>query len=824
MRMRLALVFALLSSAALAQSGVAVKQSGNITPNQVPWWISSGVIGGGVTSADSPISSFGVTNNGGNGLCANSDRITAAGRNTLCFGTTTNGHSKIIVQNYGTATAQPLDMIINGTTYPFPFVVGGIVGPNSTTVGDLVVWNNTAGTLVKDSNVLPNGATATTQALNDATTKVATDAFVQNQIAVAPLIVGTTSISGGTSNCIAYDLAGVLACSTTLPSGLTIPGFTGTGADTTYNFRANNLSDVANATTSIQNLFSGQYIGIPVNSQGAVNDGVTNNARYIAAAATLANTNKVGLIFSSGINYKTTPIQFGGSNPATGTFTGSISTTTLTVTSTPTIPLTVGQTLTGAGVTAGTKITALGTKTGGWIGTYTVDTSQTVGSITFTATAPTFTASIAGTTMTVTAVANGALNLVDSLVGGTIIAGTTIVGNSSVNAGACSPNCTGAGSTGTYAVSYSQTVTSGTVRAYPLTVVPIPNFVVGAVGGETQTIITPFGSNSVPTPLIKIVDPPALGAVLGFEIAYLRINAQSFNGNALEFHGFANTSSGGQPHAHDLTVTGATGSTCGMNVVGNAGSGAGFGVIESQFSRISAVGNTVCDYNFDGNNGDGSYNIQAVLMERISANSLATGDGFIQDYANTSCIECLSENMTGKALNLDHTHHSKWYDFYAESTAAITGTSNSLGVEITGQTVAGSAPNSTLKSCVSCNIDVYDGTNFIRNAGAVTASGQITSTFGTPTIASGACGTGTNGTIAGTNQSGAITIGASATTTCTVSFSATITAPNACLVFPGNATAAATGTTVAWVGAPSTSQWVLNGSALANTVYRYICL
>jgi len=119
-------------------------------------------------------------------------------------------------------------------------------------------------------------------------------------------------------------------------------------------------------------------------------------------------------------------------------------------------------------------------------------------------------------------------------------------------------------------------------------------------------------------------------------------------------------------------------------------------------------------------------------------------------------------------------------------------------------------------------VPLLNGNN--TNSGLNTFSGQIVSTFGTPTIASGACGTGTNGSISGTNQSGSITIGASATTTCTISFSTTITAPGACLIFPGNATAAATGTTVARVGTPSATAWVVTGSALANTVYSYICL
>jgi len=66
-----------------------------------------------------------------------------------------------------------------------------------------------------------------------------------------------------------------------------------------------------------------------------------------------------------------------------GVVTGAIETTTLTVSAVTSGSLSVGQTISGTGVTAGTKITALGTGTGG-TGTYTVSASQTVSSTTIT--------------------------------------------------------------------------------------------------------------------------------------------------------------------------------------------------------------------------------------------------------------------------------------------------------------------------------------------------------------------------------------------------------------------------------------------------------
>lgn len=105
-------------------------------------------------------------------------------------------------------------------------------------------------------------------------------------------------------------------------------------------------------------------------------------------------------------------------------------------------------------------------------------------------------------------------------------------------------------------------------------------------------------------------------------------------------------------------------------------------------------------------------------------------------------------------------------------------------------------------------------------------NGSDTLQPGTPTIGSGACGAGSNGVItSGDNQAGLITIGASATTTCTIAFSATLAvAPRACNITPANATAAAWGTTVARVSSISASQWVITGSALASAAYYYQCM
>lgn len=110
-------------------------------------------------------------------------------------------------------------------------------------------------------------------------------------------------------------------------------------------------------------------------------------------------------------------------------------------------------------------------------------------------------------------------------------------------------------------------------------------------------------------------------------------------------------------------------------------------------------------------------------------------------------------------------------------------------------------------------------------SGNETFSGQIIPAYGTPTIASGACGATTNGTLAAgsTNQSGEIIIASASTASCTVSFSATLSAaPLACIVGAGNSQAS-TEITAAYVSAITTGHFVLTGTTLASTDWYYHC-
>jgi hypothetical protein len=150
------------------------------------------------------------------------------------------------------------------------------------------------------------------------------------------------------------------------------------------------------------------------------------------------------------------------SSPSSAIFTGSISTTTLTVTSVLSGTIAIGQAIFGQGIAQNTVITALGTGSGG-VGTYTVSDSQTVASTTINSVASPaiVTGSISGTTLTVSAVTSGTLKIGQTIEGSGVTDGTIIKAFG-----------TGSGGAGTYTVSASQTVSSTTIYALNWTVLP----------------------------------------------------------------------------------------------------------------------------------------------------------------------------------------------------------------------------------------------------------------------------------------------------------------------------------------------------------------
>lgn len=146
MKKLLALAALLLATPALAQT---VTQSGTVTRNHIPYWVTSGVIGDSGSATDSPISGIGVTNEGGAGLCVSSQRASAAGRQQLCFSASTATGGIISLQNYGTATAQGLSFVINGTPVNLPTGGGNFLVSSGVIVnGHLPCFSGTLGVVV----------------------------------------------------------------------------------------------------------------------------------------------------------------------------------------------------------------------------------------------------------------------------------------------------------------------------------------------------------------------------------------------------------------------------------------------------------------------------------------------------------------------------------------------------------------------------------------------------------------------------------------------------------------------------------------------------
>lgn len=176
-------------------------------------------------------------------------------------------------------------------------------------------------------------------------------------------------------------------------------------------------------------------------------------------------------------------------------FTGSIATTTLTVSAVTQGIIRVGDVLSGTGVTALTTITALGTGSGG-TGTYTVSISQTAGSTTITG---------VNNVLNVTAVGSGTLAVGQTVTGGTIAASTTITALG-----------TGTGGTGTYTLSGAkQQSNSGTVTATSTALTVAYDSTSGAyilTSGITGTISTAAFATGTTAASLKLTS--ATGAVL----------------------------------------------------------------------------------------------------------------------------------------------------------------------------------------------------------------------------------------------------------------------------------------------------------------------
>lgn len=172
-------------------------------------------------------------------------------------------------------------------------------------------------------------------------------------------------------------------------------------------------------------------------------------------------------------------------------FTGSISGTTLTVSSVESGSLDEDVLITGAGIAPGTIINGLGTGLG-YTGTYSVGVSQNIGKTPMNSSGAYFTGSISGNTLTVTAVQSGTIAV------GMVLSGSGITSNVKI-----SQLGTGTGGVGTYTLVWTPSTFTGSISGTTLTVTSMG---VGSSEIEIGTQITGTGVTAGTT----IITPPAV--------------------------------------------------------------------------------------------------------------------------------------------------------------------------------------------------------------------------------------------------------------------------------------------------------------------------
>ncbi len=256
--------------------GQSVQYVTPVTRNHIPVWNTNGVLADGGSSADSPISSIGITNNGSCGLGINTARQATGNYEQLCLGVTAAGVATISLQNFGSAPAGSLSFVINGVPYAFPgslanitvgttpviggttgqclYVTAGVVGQQNCTLSAITSLTGdvtATGPGISAATLAASGVTAGTYGSSTLTPIITVDAkgrITSVTTTAAGITVGSTVITSSTTNGLLYangsllgnlatlssgvlvtSAGGVPSISITLPSGLTIPSPTISG-------------------------------------------------------------------------------------------------------------------------------------------------------------------------------------------------------------------------------------------------------------------------------------------------------------------------------------------------------------------------------------------------------------------------------------------------------------------------------------------------------------------------------------------------------------------------------------------------------------------
>jgi hypothetical protein len=159
MKYILSTILCLASSLAFAQGGPII-QSGNLTPGHPLMGIANGVAGDAGPALGGSLKELGITAPG-TPFCIGDAPISSP-YHQLCLGANSLGGGLISYDSKGGAPALPLEICVNSTCVQLPFTTTGVVGTSPTVVGDVVVWDNTVGTLISEGPPLrldiPSGA------------------------------------------------------------------------------------------------------------------------------------------------------------------------------------------------------------------------------------------------------------------------------------------------------------------------------------------------------------------------------------------------------------------------------------------------------------------------------------------------------------------------------------------------------------------------------------------------------------------------------------------------------------------------------------------
>jgi hypothetical protein len=277
MKRILPLLFLLLASPALAQT---VTQSGTVTRNHIPYWVTSGVLGDAGGATDSPISGIGVTNEGGPGFCLSSQRATAAGRQQFCISTGTATGATVSLTNFGTAPSGSLSFIVNGITYPFPGSLSQVL------IGTTPVVGGSNGSCLFVNGAVIGQQTCSLSSISQLTGDVT---------AVGPGVVPAT-LATVNGNVGAFGSGTVVPLITVNGKGLitavsnvtiAIPGTQLTGTTLASNIVTSSLTTVSTIGTGV---WQGTLIAPAFGGTGIANTGTITIAASLVTTGTTAPT------------------------------------------------------------------------------------------------------------------------------------------------------------------------------------------------------------------------------------------------------------------------------------------------------------------------------------------------------------------------------------------------------------------------------------------------------------------------------------------------------------------------------------------------------